>query len=97
MNALISPNEEITYISGWNEPIAPSKRYTPINTVCGQRIAEVALNNFPVASPLFWMDCADNVTAEEYCYDAINQTIILIPPNKPDPTPQPVTTGTQSA
>ena len=97
MKALISPNEQVKYISGWDTPIPPSAKYTPIYTICGERVAEVAQNDFPVAPPFFWMDCADTVTAESYCYDATNQTIILIPPDEPDPTPQPVTTGTKLA
>jgi hypothetical protein len=97
MKALINPNENVQYISSWNPPVEPSKMWIPNYTICGERVCQVQEEEFPVAPPLFWMDCADTVTAEAYCYDATNQTIILIPPNEPDPTPQPVTTGTKLA
>jgi hypothetical protein len=40
------------------------------------------------------MNCSDTTSPITDCYDASSQTIIPIPPNAPDPTPQPVTTGT---
>jgi len=97
MKALISPLENTEYISGWNAPVAPSKNYTPIFTVCGERICQVQVDEFPVAEPYFWIDCDSSVSPATNCYDAGTKSIILIPPNVPDPTPQPVTTGTQTA
>ena len=97
MKALIEPQSEVKYISGWNPPVAPATKYTPIETVCGVRIAEVTEESFPVAPPLFWVDCENNVKAETYCYVENSQSIILIPPNEPDPSPQPVSTGTNRA
>jgi hypothetical protein len=100
MKALISPDENAQYISGWNNPVPPSKLYTPIYTACGERIVQVQEDEFPVALPLFWIDCANNVTPEINCYDGDTQTIILIPPNAADPNPPPtppVTTGTRNA
>lgn len=35
----------------------------------GNRIAEVRAEEFPVASPLFWVDCAEDVTPETHYYD----------------------------
>ena len=95
MNALISPNEKVNYISGWEAPVPPSTKYTPIYTYLGQRIAQVEQTTFPVAPPLFWIPCADNIIAQDYYYDPSTQTIIIIPPDVPQP--QPITTGTQTA
>lgn len=103
MKALISPNENTQYISGWNPPVPPLKEYTPIYTVCGERIVQVQEDEFPVALPLFWLDCSNDVTPETNCYDSNTQTIILTPNNVPNPHPLPpvppqsVTNGVQNA
>jgi hypothetical protein len=61
----------------------------------GYRVAEVCDVVFEVASPLFWVACADDVVADEYWYDPTNQTIKPIP--QPEPAPdQPITTGAQT-
>lgn len=43
----------------------------------GYRVAQVedAANTFEVADALFWVDCADNVTADEFWYDPSDQLI----------------------
>lgn len=53
MKALISPNE---------------LSYSFDGIVLGQRIAEVAINDFPVAHPLFWVDCPNNCVADDWYY-----------------------------
>ena len=78
-NALISPNEQVGYVSGWDGKF-------PIYTVIGQRVAEVADAEFPIAPPLFWMACADDVVADVYYYDPTDSTIKLMP----EPVPKPV-------
>ena len=86
--ALISPNEQVSYISGWDGQ-------NPAETVLGQRVAEVCDAEFEVAAPLFWLDCADDVVANEYY--CIGTTIQAIPesPTKPS-LEQPTTTGAQT-
>ena len=79
-NALISPNEQVQYISAW---VLMDGTYEPIYSVAGQRVAEVAQNIFPVAPPLFWVECADDVTAETYCY--VDNACVVIPPDVPKP------------
>ena len=34
----------------------------------GLRVAEVMLSEFPVAEPLFWVDCPDEVVADMWIY-----------------------------
>jgi hypothetical protein len=55
MKALISP-DEIVYLPDGNT---------------GERVAQVEPDDkiFPVANPLFWMDCADNVVADQFYYN----------------------------
>lgn len=62
MFALISPNEE-----AWSNGIP--------RVVLGQRVAEVSAAEFPVAQPLFWMPCANDVVADQYYYDPNDQQI----------------------
>jgi hypothetical protein len=91
--ALISPNEQVSYISAWDGQ-------TPVYTVLGQRVAEVADAQFEVAPPLFWLECADDVTAIGFYYSQISLAIVQIP-ESPQPqmdaaSNQPVTTGSQT-
>lgn len=51
----------------------------------GYRVAEVSNNQFDVANPLFWVDCAEDVVADQFWYDPADQTI------KPVPVPEPET------
>lgn len=87
MQALISPNQTSSYISAW-------EKGRPVFTVVGIRIAEVAEVPFEVGQPLFWVECASDVVADQWAYVTDTAQIIQIPPNV-DP-PQPVTTGTQT-
>jgi hypothetical protein len=61
MKALVSPKEKV-YLSDGSE---------------AQRIAQVIddENVFEVASPLFWIDCPLECTANEYCF--LNGDVIL--------------------
>ena len=63
-NALISPNEA---------------SYSYDKTVLGVRVAEVCDAPFEVAPPLFWVECADDVVADQFYYDTDTQTIIAKP------------------
>lgn len=65
-HALISPNETVYSYDG-----------TPL----GQRVAEVSVAPFEVAPPLFWTDCADDVTADAFYYaDGAILPVPVLPP-----------------
>lgn len=53
MKALIAPNELVQLADG----------------TTGQRVAEVNQNDFPVADPLFWVDCDNTVTADTHYWN----------------------------
>ena len=100
MYALIDPNATEQYISSWDAPVAPSKKYTPVYTQIGQRVCQVEQEQFPIAPPLFWFACADDVVADQFYFDVSTQTIQPVPQNAPDPNPQPTlpkTNGVQAA
>jgi hypothetical protein len=79
--ALISPNESpIKHIVAWVDKKAIYEDYP---NSC--RVAEVENNSFDVAPPLFWVDCADNVVADQFYYDTQTQTINPVV-NAPYPT-----------
>lgn len=69
----------------------------------GYRVAEVLEDNliFDVSPDLFWIDCADDVVADQFYYDPETGEILLIPPPPPSPKIpadiQPNTTGLQTA
>lgn len=71
MQALISPNEPV---------------YSYEGTLLGSRVAEVEQDTFPVAPPLFWTPCADDVVADQF-YWADGE---ILPVPQP-PVPEPVT------
>ena len=52
----------------------------------GYRVAQVVdqYQTFEVGQPLFWVECADNVVADQFWYDPQTQTI---EPNPPPPPP----------
>ncbi len=71
MKALISPNEKVTDYAG----------------NVGERVAQVESDEsaFPVAAPLFWMDCPDDCVADQwYCINGVCQVI----PQPPAPEPE---------
>ena len=47
----------------------------------GYRIAQVesAENIFGVAEPLYWIDCADDVVADQWYFDTTDNTIKEVP------------------
>lgn len=63
--ALISPEEVIYHIS----------EGTPL----GVRIAQVENESFDIAEPLFWIECHDQVNANDWYYDVDKQDFKLKP------------------
>jgi len=51
----------------------------PVET--GYRVAQVISdeNMFSVAEGMFWIDCAEDVVADKFWYDPMDETIKLIP------------------
>lgn len=84
-------NTDIFYVSSWVEvtpvtdPVSYTQNYTSITDAC--EIAEVSDSVFEVALPLFWVDCEDNVTPEEYYYNTSTKLIMQKPDDAPDPDP----------
>jgi hypothetical protein len=93
--ALISPNEApISYISAWTQTEPYQPIYSTYENSC--RVAEVLNQEFEIAPPLFWVDCADDVVADQFYYNTVNQIINPIV-NAPMPEPiQPISEGTQT-
>jgi hypothetical protein len=91
-NALISPAEHISYVSGWTSSTPPTPIITTIPN--SARIAEVAANVFPVADPLFWVECGDEVNADSWYFDTESLQAVQIPPSPPDP--QAIVEGAQT-
>lgn len=73
MKALVSPNEWAFSYNG---------------DCLGQRIAQVSVSVFPVASPLFWVDCPDDCAADLWYYTDGQCLPKPLPPPQPE-EPQP--------
>lgn len=65
----------------------------PVET--GYRVAEVAQDSFEIAPPLFWVDCTDDVVADQFWYDPTDQIIKSVP-LPPEPENQPISQGAQT-
>jgi hypothetical protein len=48
----------------------------------GFRVAEVSAQGFPVADPLFWVDCSDDIVADQYWYK--DGVFTLLPRYEPE-------------
>lgn len=94
--AMISPEEIVTYQTGWDESKTPPEAiYTT-----GWRVAQVEPEGqtFPMAEPIFWTPCADDVEQDTWFYIPETKQIIAVPP-QPLPPPngiQPISEGTQT-
>lgn len=70
----------------------------PVET--GYRVAQIADQSFEIAPPLFWVECADDVVADQFWYDPSDQTIKAM--SAPESVPvnaaldQPTSTGSQT-
>ena len=65
MKALISPNEKI---------------YSFDRLELGSRVAQVDAVGFPIAQPLFWIDCPNECVADKWYYSEGNVYPIPLPP-----------------
>lgn len=72
MQALIAPNQKVLDFEG---------------NVLGDRVAEVEQNTFPVAPPLFWAPCADDVVPDQFYW--ADGEILPVPPPPPKPVAPP--------
>lgn len=73
MKALISPLEILKFIDGST----------------GTRVAQVTEEDFPVAAPLFWVECPDEVAAETHHWTGEGFALNLDPYQEPDPAHMP--------
>lgn len=99
MKALIAPNEApIKQIISWNTTINPAiPVYNYIPNSC--RVAQIVSDNqtFPVAEPMFWIDCSEDVVADQWYYDTIQLTVNkIVHAHKTAAEDQPVVSGTQT-
>lgn len=92
--ALISPAESVQYITSWIDFNTPVVSDLPNSA----RVAEVAAQAFEVCPTLFWVECSDEVTAEDWYFDTNMQVVTKIPapPTKPIPSDQPAANGVQT-
>ena len=86
MKALIDRNTQVNHIVSWNGEIPVIEIYPD-----SARVAEVTTTEFEVALPLFWVDCADNVVADEFWYSMATQQISPVVNEPMPPVTQPNT------
>ena len=86
--ALIDPNAKVYFVASWAAPVKKGEPYTPVfeEVPNSDRVADVVDAEFPVAEPLFWLDCSDNVVANEWYYDNVTLEFVVVPPPAPYPS-----------
>lgn len=77
--ALINPKQTASHIVSWNGKNPVTEEYPNSQMVC-----DVCSAEFDVASPLFWLDCQDDVTAYNFYFDSA--TIEIMPIVNAEPT-----------
>lgn len=83
MKSLINIDESVSKIVSWvknpNWDGQSKNEYLPEYGAIANaaRVCQVESDSqvFPVAEPLFWVDCSDDVRADVYYYDTVNKTI----------------------
>jgi hypothetical protein len=86
-NALIAPMQApVQYTSGWTTDTLPKPIYTEIANSC--RVAQVEIETFEVALPLFWTECSDDVIADQWYYNTSDNKIYPVPESPPAPEGQ---------
>lgn len=84
MKALIDPSNLVNHIVAWElnpnpTPFKPQKYFPIYETYSNSaRVAEVCSTQFEVAPPLFWVDCTDDIVADQFYYDTIAFTFNVI-------------------
>jgi hypothetical protein len=85
MKALIDTLETVNHVVDWVlnpnwDQVNPRTKYLPINETIpnAARVCEVEEQDFPVAEPLFWVDCANDVVADQFYYDTTTSQILPI-------------------
>lgn len=83
--ALISPLDvPVNYISGWTDQTPAEPIFTNIENA--YRVSEVSTQTFDVAEPLFWVDCSDEVVADQWYFN-FETGDVLPKQNAPSPNP----------
>jgi hypothetical protein len=90
-NALIDPRVSVSRVIGYDAKGNPVVQQIPNSA----RVAEVIDTQFPVADPLFWVACADDVVADQWYYDTVQATCFVIPA-PPVSDVQPVVVGAEN-
>lgn len=84
--ALIDPNASVKHVTEWVLNPTTGKYVAVFAEIPNSdRVAEVAEANFPVAPPLFWVDCADDVVADVWYYNNVTAEILIVPLPPPYP------------
>lgn len=88
-NALIDPTVSVSQLTAWqpNPDTSSPYKYLPVYTPIANsaRVAETAASEFPVAEPLFWVQCADDVAADQWYFDMVTQMCSAVPAPAPYP------------
>jgi hypothetical protein len=76
--ALCDTTASVQYIASWVEiPNTNPKQYDPVYEIYtnSARVCEVTDTPFEVYPTLIWVDCEDNVVADQFWYDKVTTVI----------------------
>lgn len=82
MKALVSPQEQVQYISGWTWNVN-QEIWTPQFSMIenSQRVAQIAVTDdqtFPVSPSLSWIDCPNECTTSGWYYNSQTQIFTAV-------------------
>jgi hypothetical protein len=90
MKALIDPTASVYHIASWYQP-EPGKPYEPVYEAYpfSARVCQVEPDAqiFPVAEPLFWESCPDNVLPDVFWFNTVTTEFSPVE-NAPNPATQ---------
>lgn len=85
MKALIDTTTPVQYIEKWENKKPVFATYEN-----SARVAQVSDVDFPVAAPLFWIDCGNDVIADQFYYNTTTKEILPVISAPPEPAPEPL-------
>lgn len=75
--ALVNPKVEAQYIVDWviknNQQVPVYETYPNSHLIC-----DISDKEFPVTSPLYWLDCDDSIEAYRYYVNTVSNKILPI-------------------
>lgn len=75
-SALIDPNSPVSYVTGWADKTLVFSVIPNSARVC-QVVSDGS--EFPIAEPLTWVECDDQVVADQFYFEVTTNEFLAVP------------------